>query len=66
MLRLDIPALIVGPRHAARMPASAAQYLEVPVPGAEYWDVPVADQTEETVPGRLLAFLDRVSSARRA
>jgi pimeloyl-ACP methyl ester carboxylesterase len=64
LLRLDIPALIVPGRDAAHA-TSAARYLEECIPGAEYWDVPVADQTEETVPRRLLAFLDRVSAARR-
>jgi hypothetical protein len=37
---------------------SAARYLEECLPIAEYWDVPVAEQTEETVPARILKFLD--------
>ncbi len=64
MLRLDIPALIVPGRDAAHA-TSAARYLEECLPGAEYWDAPVADHTEDTVPGRLLAFLARASAAGR-
>jgi pimeloyl-ACP methyl ester carboxylesterase len=62
MLRLDIPALIVPGRDAAHA-TSAARYLEECLPRAEYWDVPVADQTEETVPARLLAFLQKAGRA---
>jgi len=58
LLRLDIPALVV-PGHDASHATSAARYLEECLPRAEYWDVPVEDQTEDTVPARLLAFLDR-------
>lgn len=57
MMRLDIPALIVpgrDPSHAT----SAARYLEECLPRAEYWDVPVEEQTEQTVPARLLQFLE--------
>ena len=60
LLRLDIPALIIpgrDPSHAT----SAARYLEECLPRAEYWDVPVAGQTEETVPARILEFLDKVT-----
>lgn len=60
MLRLDVPALIVpgrDPSHAA----SAARYLEECLPAADHWDIAVADQTEKTVPPRLLAFLDAAS-----
>jgi pimeloyl-ACP methyl ester carboxylesterase len=60
LLRLDIPAFIVPGRDAAHA-TSAARYLEECLPRAEYWDVPVAEQTEETVPGRVLAFLERAS-----
>ena len=59
LLQLDIPALIVpgrDPSHAT----SAARYLEECIPGSEYWDVSVADQTEKTVPPRLIQFLERV------
>ena len=58
LLALDIPALIV-PGHDASHATSAARYLEECLPRAEYWDVPVDGQTEDTVPARLLAFLDR-------
>jgi hypothetical protein len=57
MFRLDIPALIV-PGHDKAHATSAARYLEECLPRAEYWDVAVADQTEETVPPRLLKFLE--------
>jgi len=58
LLRLDIPALVVPGRDASHA-TSAARYLEECLPRAEYWDVPVEGQTEDTVPARLLAFLDR-------
>jgi len=56
LFKVEIPALIVpgrDPSHAT----SAARYLEECLPKAEYWDVAVADQTEKTVPERLLKFL---------
>jgi pimeloyl-ACP methyl ester carboxylesterase len=59
LLQLDIPALIVpgrDPSHAT----SAARYLEECLAKSEYWDVPVAGQTEETVPSRLLNFLEKI------
>jgi len=59
MLQLEIPALIV-PGHDANHATSAARYLEECLPGAQYWDVPVDEQTEETAPARMLAFLDSV------
>ena len=59
LLRLDIPALIVPGRDAAHA-TSAARYFEECLPQADYWDVPVAGQTEETVPARIMAFLDWV------
>ncbi len=62
LLRLDIPALIVPGRDAAHA-TSAARYLEECLPRADYWDVPVAGQTEETVPGRVMEFLDKASAA---
>jgi len=58
LLRLDIPALVVPGRDASHA-TSAARYLEECLPRADYWDVPVDGQTEDTVPARLLAFLDR-------
>ena len=57
LMRVTIPALIVPGRDAAHA-TSAARYLEECLPRAEYWDVPVAGQTEETVPGRILKFLE--------
>jgi pimeloyl-ACP methyl ester carboxylesterase len=60
LMRLDIPALIVPGSDAAHA-TSAARYLEECLPMAEYWDVPVAEQTEENVPARVLAFLERVA-----
>ena len=61
LLRLDIPTLVV-PGHDAAHATSAARYLEECLPRAEYWDVPVDEQTEETVPARILEFLDGVSA----
>jgi pimeloyl-ACP methyl ester carboxylesterase len=63
MFQLDLPALIV-PGQDASHSASAARYLEECLPAAEHWDIPVAEQTEQTVPPRLLDFLDAVSSQR--
>lgn len=57
LLQLDIPAFIIPGQDTSHAP-SAARYLEECLPGAEYWDIAVADQTEETVPPRLLEFLD--------
>jgi pimeloyl-ACP methyl ester carboxylesterase len=60
LLRLEVPALIVPGRDAAHA-TSAARYLEECLPRSQYWDVPVAGQTEETVPARVLEFLDGVA-----
>jgi pimeloyl-ACP methyl ester carboxylesterase len=57
LLRLDVPALVV-PGQDTSHATSAARYLEECLPLAEYWDVPVSEQTEETVPPRILEFLD--------
>jgi pimeloyl-ACP methyl ester carboxylesterase len=62
LMRVDIPALIVPGRDASHA-TSAARYLEECLPDADYWDVPVADQTEATVPARVLEFLDRAGAA---
>ena len=59
-MRLDVAAFIVQGRDASHA-TSAARYLEECLPRAEYWDAAVADQTEETVPARILEFLHRVS-----
>ena len=58
MFDLNIPALIVPGRDTSHA-TSAARYLEECLPKSEYWDVAVADQTEQTVPARLLEFLAR-------
>jgi pimeloyl-ACP methyl ester carboxylesterase len=58
LLALDVPALVVPGQDAAHAP-SAARYLEECL-RAEYWDVPVSEQTEETAPARVLAFLGSV------
>jgi pimeloyl-ACP methyl ester carboxylesterase len=60
LLALDLPVLVVPGRDASHA-TSAARYLEECLARAEYWDVPVAAQTEETVPARLLQFLDGVA-----
>jgi pimeloyl-ACP methyl ester carboxylesterase len=65
LLRVEIPALVVPGRDKTHA-TSAARYLEECLPRAEYWDVAVADQTEQTVPPRLLEFLDRFSGVRSA
>lgn len=58
LMRLDVPALVVPGRDRSHA-TSAARFLEECLPRAEYWDVSVADQTDATVPPRLLEFLDR-------
>jgi pimeloyl-ACP methyl ester carboxylesterase len=60
LLRLDVPALVIPGRDASHA-TSAARYLEECLPRAEYWDAPVAEQTEATLPARVLEFLDRHS-----
>ena len=57
LLGLDVPALVVPGNDDSHAP-SAARYLEECLPLAEYWDVPVTEQTEDTAPARVLAFLD--------
>ncbi len=62
LMGLETPALVVpgrDPNHAT----SAARYLEECIPRAEYWDVPVEEQTEETAPARVLAFLESQTSS---
>lgn len=59
LLQLDMPALVV-PGHDTSHATSAARYLEECLPRAEYWDVPVSEQTEQTVPARILQFLGAV------
>jgi hypothetical protein len=63
LMRLDIPALVVPGRDAAHA-TSAARYVEECIPDTDYWDVAVADQTEEATAAKLLAFLEKVSTAK--
>ena len=58
LFRLDITALIVPGRDKSDA-TSAARYLEECLPRAEYWDVAVDEQTEATVPPRIVEFLHR-------
>ncbi len=60
LLQLDIPALVVPGQDESHAP-SAARYLQECLPRVEYWDVPVAEQTEQTAPARILAFLDALA-----
>jgi pimeloyl-ACP methyl ester carboxylesterase len=62
LLGLNIPALIIPGRDASHA-TSAARYLEECLSCADYWDIPVSDQTEATVPARVLDFLDKASDA---
>jgi len=61
LMRLDVPALVVPGRDKSHA-TSAARFLEECLPRAEYWDVAVADQTDATVPPRLLDFLGQQRS----
>jgi pimeloyl-ACP methyl ester carboxylesterase len=63
LLTLDVPALVVPGQDESHAP-SAARYLEECLPRVEFWDVPVAEQTEQTAPARILAFLDGVEAGR--
>jgi pimeloyl-ACP methyl ester carboxylesterase len=59
---VDLPALVVPGRDKSHA-TSAARYLEECLPHAEYWDIAVDDQTEETVPRRIIEFLGRNGGA---
>jgi pimeloyl-ACP methyl ester carboxylesterase len=61
LLRLRVPALIVPGADKAHA-TSAARYLQECLKDSQYWDIAVDDQTEDTVPARLLAFLDSVAA----
>lgn len=61
LMQLDIPSLIVPGRDASHA-TSAARYLEECLSHAQYIDLAVNQQTEETIPPRLLDFLASVSS----
>src|SRR5262249_34496391 len=58
LFKLDIPAFIVPGRDTSHA-TSAARDLEECLPRAEYWDIAVDDQTEQTVPPRIVEFLGR-------
>jgi pimeloyl-ACP methyl ester carboxylesterase len=64
LLRCDIPALVIPGRDASHA-TSAARYVEECLPKAEYWDVTVGEQTAETVPPRILKFLDATGESTR-
>ncbi|SFO28097.1 Pimeloyl-ACP methyl ester carboxylesterase [Pseudonocardia ammonioxydans] len=57
LLTLGVPALVV-PGQDRSHARSAAWFLHECLPGSELWDAPVAEQTAETAPARVLAFLD--------
>jgi len=59
LLLADVPALVV-PGQDRSHATSAARYLHECLPASQYWNVPVAEQTEDTAPARVLAFLDSV------
>jgi len=61
LLKLEIPGLIIPGRDATHA-TSAARYLEECLARAEYWDAPPEDQTEQTAPARVLAFLGRIQA----
>jgi pimeloyl-ACP methyl ester carboxylesterase len=61
LMRLDVPALVV-PGQDASHATSAARYLQECLPRVEYWDVPVSEQTRDTAPARVMAFLDAVDA----
>ena len=58
LFKLDVAALVVPGRDKSHA-TSAARYLEECLPRAEYWDIGVDEQTEQTVPPRILEFLAR-------
>jgi pimeloyl-ACP methyl ester carboxylesterase len=56
LLLSQVPALIVPGEDDSHAP-SAARYLRECLPHAEFWDAPVAEQTADSAPERVLAFL---------
>jgi pimeloyl-ACP methyl ester carboxylesterase len=58
LMTLQVPGLIVPGQDSSHAP-SAARYLEECLPVHEYWDVPVVEQTPETAPARIRAFLEQ-------
>jgi pimeloyl-ACP methyl ester carboxylesterase len=57
LLALGIPTLIVPGEDSSHAP-SAARYLRECLPASQYWDMPVAEQTADTAPARVIAFLE--------
>ncbi len=60
LLRLDVPTLVV-PGNDNSHATSAARYVAECLPEADYWDIAVGEQSETSVPERVLAFLDAVA-----
>jgi pimeloyl-ACP methyl ester carboxylesterase len=58
LMTLQVPGLIVPGQDSSHAP-SAARYLEECLPVHDYWDVPVVEQTPETAPARIRAFLEQ-------
>lgn len=58
LMALRVPGLIVPGQDSSHAP-SAARYLEECLPVHDYWDIPVAEQTPETAPERIRAFLEQ-------
>ena len=56
LLLLDTPALVI-PGQDDSHATSAARYLSECLRNAQYWDTPVSEQTDVTVPARILSFL---------
>jgi pimeloyl-ACP methyl ester carboxylesterase len=56
LLLLDTPALVI-PGQDDSHATSAGRYLGECLRHAQYWDVPVGEQTDITVPARILDFL---------
>jgi len=57
LLLANVRTLVV-PGQDSSHATSAARYLQECLRGAEYWDVPVIEQTAQTAPARVMAFLD--------
>lgn len=56
LMQLNVPALVVPGADTSHAP-SAAQYLHECLASSSYWGVPVSEQTGQTVPPRIAAFL---------
>lgn len=60
LLQLDLPALVI-PGEDTSHATSAAHYLHECLASSSYWDIPTSEQTGETVPPRMAAFLADVA-----